>query len=212
MAVFRRADFEERMEQVRRKTLPQSLGVVLIWGFGFPLLLALHAYRVVPSSSLFALMMVLVAAFVAGIVVSAVRLPRLRRQLGLVCPSCNAVLSSGGRGRGTPNDIVMTGKCPKCGIQLLDPSEVGSRPGGPLTLRDHLEGLSMIAALLLAIAGLAFFGQKSLLRMRSETCARRYAAAHTAADSVRVDQSGFRKSKSSTCATVRAAVERAASQ
>jgi len=208
MAVFRRADFEERIEQVRRKTFPLSLVSVLGWGFGLSILLALHAFRMIPTSSLFPLMMLLIAVTVGSIIATAVRSPRMSRESGLVCPKCNAALTLARRG-GLVDAVLKTGKCPRCGTPLLDPGEAGERREGPLTLRDHLEAWGTIGAMLLAIAGLLLFGPKSMTRFRSDICVRRYAAAHTAADSARVDQSGFGKSKNpaTTCAAIRSAGE-----
>ena len=115
----------------------------------------------------------------------------------------------GPRGRRVPavqERVLKTGVCQTCNHPLLDPTEPGL-PDGPLTFRDQMETIGMIAVLLLGFGGWAYFGGPVVRQEHRVLCARRYAAALTGADTARVDQDkwrdGFWRKSSVTCRDLR---------
>jgi hypothetical protein len=196
--VFTRADFEERVERVRRRALLYHVFAMMMLAVGYPAVFALDAYRVLPSSITRPLLIVPIVAFGVSWALASMALPRLIRRMGLHCPICDYALWHTGLGRPGRHAVLETGKCPKCNADVLDVGEAGARPAAPISLRDHIQEASIVVMLVIGLAAFVYFGKKSRVQGRTETCAARYAAAKTAADSVRVDQSGFRRS-SSTC-------------
>jgi hypothetical protein len=198
MAVFGRADFEERVERVRRRQLLKTTAVIMMLAFGYPAVLALHAYGLIPSPRIRLFLLIPLLGFVAAWFLSWMSLPRLIRRMGLNCPACAYDLWATGLGRPGRHAVLETGKCPKCGTELLDASEAGARPAPVVRWQDDIGGMTLVGLMLLGLVAFAYFGKKSYARGRTDVCARRYAEAKTAADTIRVDQSGFRRS-STTC-------------
>lgn len=198
MVVFTRADFEERVERVRRRALLLHVFAMMMLAFGYPAVLALDAYRVLPSSIIRPLLFVPIVGFAVTWALASMSFPRLIRRMGLHCPVCDYALWHTGLGRPGRHTVLATGKCPKCGADVLDVGEAGSRPAAPISRGDQIREGSIVAMLVIGLVAFVYFGKKSRVTGRTETCAARYAAAKTAADSLHVDQSGFRRS-SSTC-------------
>lgn len=78
------------------------------------------------------------------------------RRIGLVCNACGAELvgAMGVAGAWIQDRVFETGKCPRCGAQLLDPEEVGPE-SRTFTYADNARALGLIAALLAALGAAA---------------------------------------------------------
>jgi len=198
MAVFRRADFEARVERVRRGALWQAIAGIMILAVGYPAVLALHVYGLLSSSMVRPLLAVVLVGFTVSMLLLALPFRRSIRRTGLTCPVCNKDLYATGLGSPGRYAVLESGKCPKCDTELLDASEVGARPRAPMTWGDKVQEGSLAALVVIGFVAFAYFGKQSVTLRRTEECARRYATARTGADSIRVNQSGFRRS-SGTC-------------
>jgi hypothetical protein len=204
---FRRSDFAAKAETVRREMV-KGFGIAMaIFLVGFPALLAVSWLApTLLQESFGPVAVVLCAAGVASMLVFAIRGSRMMRRIGLVCPACGTELvgTIGVAGAWIQDRVFETGKCPRCGAQLLDPTEVGPE-SRTFTRADHARALGLIAALLAALGAITYFGNASMAARRSASCNRRYAAAHNPVDSGAVDVKPLNERGTVTCGDLRRA-------
>ena len=159
---------------MRRRQLLKTTVVIMILAFGYPAVLALHAYGLIPSPRMRLVLLIPLAGFVAGWFLSWMSLSRLIRRTGLTCPACAADLWATGLGRPGRHAVLESGKCPKCGTELLDASEAGARSTPVVRWQDDIGGMTLVGLMLLGLVAFAYFGRKSYARGRADVCARRH--------------------------------------
>lgn len=203
-APFRREDFAARAEAARREMGKGFFAAMAIFLFGFPALFAASWLAPETVGPIFQpLMYVILGGSIAGMFALAARADRIARRSGLVCPACGRGLVGQGRSDSLIHERVLeTGKCPKCGAQLLDPAEVAP-VDRRMTGADHARALVIIATLLTALGATSYFGNRAINARRVMACNRRYAAAQSAADSVVVDARTLNKKGTLTCGDLR---------
>jgi hypothetical protein len=190
-APFRRDDFAAKAEIVRKEGAKGTLIAVAILFAWAPSLVAISRFiPTLPRASLIAYQAMLFVVAMGSIVVFTQRESRLGRRSGLICPACGDELTGtyrGGRFQKLVQDrVIETGKCPGCGAQLLDPSEVGS-VSQTLTLAEHAQYIGVIAVLLAGLIVSLYFGTAQVRTNVSNHCRPLYAGAYTASDSVVID-------------------------
>ena len=200
-APFRRADFAAKAEIVRKGTVMGtaiSMVVLLAW---YPSLVAIsRLLPTLPHGALIAYQVILFVVAMGSLFVSAARGSRLARRSGLICPACGIELvGTSGRRRfqkQVEDRVLETGKCPGCGAQLLDPSEVGS-VSETLTPAEHAQYIGLIAVLVAGIIVMTYLGHAQVKANAWNRCRRLYARAYSASDSVVIDSTrldrGYRR-------------------
>jgi hypothetical protein len=198
-APFRRNDFAAKSNIARREMLKALIIPALIFLGAPPALAAIYSLvptlpRGVPRAPLYIMYAVAIASMFAFVL----RASRLARRSGLVCPACGMELVGLGGTRlrhwSIQQRVLESGKCPSCGEQLLDPTEVGpvSRPATGEQARLNI----VFALLLVSTVIFTYFAVKSIRAANLTRCQNRYARALSAADSTVVDSTrvGARRS------------------
>jgi len=109
---------------------------------------------------------------------------RVVQEAGLKCPACGAEQTAA---------LLYKGQCEQCSTWLLHPNELDPWPASRITSGSPVRNAIGVIVLLSLMA----WGIKQtsrLIRSNREDCARRYAAARTAADTSRLVSLGFCRS------------------
>ena len=119
---FRAADFAERADVARRRTL-RNLGPLVI--VALALLPAAFLARAIAGRYVAPFVLAFIIVFSGVAFVLGIRDQQRMRAEGLVCPSCGVGLVGTKRFGGRVDlEVLQTGRCPQCGTQLIPPTEV----------------------------------------------------------------------------------------
>ena len=202
MSVFTRSDFLARSEAARRQLLPGFWLILVLFVLGIPALFFLKVtFPEMSSRVLQIVVWIVLGGSIAGMVISAIITNERLHRLGLVCPSCRAELVGNRRGVPAEAEVLTTGLCPVCKTRLLDAAETGPPPPQP---SDHRRAIGIISLLGLGLVLSMVYGGRAVRERQRTVCVRRYTAALTAAESLRVDESRIgRKRNAVTCGELR---------
>jgi hypothetical protein len=218
-APFRRDEFAARAEIDNNRMAKAVLipGAILL--VGPPTLMAITWFvPTLPPGFFETGASTMVWVGIASISALVLRATVMTHRDGLICPACGRELVGRmGSPRGNmfymsqppwasrwsiQDRVLMTGECPGCGAQLLDPTEVGpiSRTS---TRAAQAWGIVLIAALLALLVAYVYFGNQYLDAKRLARCHSRYARAHSALDSAAVDSTQVTRGELYTCGELR---------
>lgn len=177
---WRAAEVRGRFALLKRRSHPWLGTIIFVALFAAPFVVPQLVLGVTSRGMLY------IDAALAFLVLSVWRLrhDRAVQEVGLKCPACGSEQTAA---------ILYKGECDRCSVWLIHPNELQPWPKSHIT-----EGSPVRNAVgLVVLIGLTVWGIQQtarLVRRNRQDCARRYAAAHTAADTSRLDSLRFCRS------------------